>query len=161
MTIIRRASAAALVATIVALAPLAANRTIDADTATIAQLNAAFDAGTLTAESLVQMCLARIAAYDRKGPSLHAVMTLHPKAVETARALDAERKSKGRRSPLHGIPIVVKDLIDVAGMPTTAGFKPFGAPVPPRDAAIVVKLKAAGAIILAKVATVNWFGNGF
>ena len=72
---------------------------------------------------------------------------------------NASRKAGARA--LHGIPIVVKDLIDVAGMPTTAGFKPFGAPVPLRDAAIVTKLKAAGAIILAKVATVNWFGNGF
>ncbi|MGC4071495.1 MAG: amidase [Nibricoccus sp.] len=78
-----------------------------------------------------------------------------------ARALDAERKTKGPRSPLHGIPIVVKDLVDVAGLPTTAGFKPFGSPIPPRDAAIVTKLKDAGAIILAKVATVNWFGKGF
>src|SRR5215217_5743218 len=96
MTIIRRASAAALAATIlVALAPVAANKTIDVDAATIAQLNAAFEAGTLTAESLVQMCLARIAAYDRKGPSLHAVMTLNAKALETARALDAERKRQG------------------------------------------------------------------
>jgi Asp-tRNA(Asn)/Glu-tRNA(Gln) amidotransferase A subunit family amidase len=56
---------------------------------------------------------------------------------------------------------VLKDLIDVAGMPTTAGFKPFGSPIAPRDAAVVARLKAAGAIILAKVATINWFGNGF
>ncbi len=55
----------------------------------------------------------------------------------------------------------MKDLVDVAGLPTTAGFKPFGAPIPLRDAAIVTRLKAAGAIILAKVATVNWFGKGF
>ncbi|HKB13360.1 MAG TPA: hypothetical protein VKD69_21995, partial [Vicinamibacterales bacterium] len=75
----------------------------DFDAMTIADLNRAFDRGALTAERLVQLCLARIEAYDRKGPSLHAVITLNPKALDTARALDAERKSKGARSPLHGI----------------------------------------------------------
>jgi len=152
MTIIRRASAAALVATIlVALAPLAANKTIDVDTATIAQLAAASDAGTLTAESLVQMCLARIAAYDRKGPSLHAVMTLNPKALETARALDAERKAKGRRSPLHGIPVVLKDNYDTFDMPTTGGSVLLEGSIPSKDAFVVKKLRDAGAIILAKL----------
>jgi Asp-tRNA(Asn)/Glu-tRNA(Gln) amidotransferase A subunit family amidase len=135
--------------------------TFDLSTATIADINAAIDSGALSSEKLVGLYLKRIDAYDKQGPKLNAVVTLNPNAVAEARALDTERKSKGRRSPLHGIPIVLKDLIDVAGMPTTAGFKPFGAPIPPRDAAIVTKLKAAGAIILAKVATVNWFGNGF
>jgi amidase len=133
----------------------------DLSTATIADINAAMDANALTSEKLVGLYLKRIDAYDKKGPKVNAVITLNPNAVAEARALDAERKKKGRRSALHGIPIVVKDLIDVTGMPTTAGFKPFGAPMPPRDAAIVAKLKAAGAIVLAKVATVNWFGNGF
>jgi amidase len=133
----------------------------DLSTATIADINAAMDAGALSSERLVGLYLKRIDAYDKQGPKVNSVVTLNKSAVAEARALDAERKAKGRRSPLHGIPIVLKDLIDVAGMPTTAGFKPFGAPVPPRDAAIVTRLKAAGAIVLAKVATVNWFGNGF
>src|SRR3954465_1478589 len=89
--------------------PPAAAKSIDLDAATVADINAAFDAGTLTAEKLVQLCLARIEAYDKQGPALHAVITINPKALEVARALDAERKSKGRRSPLHGIPIVLKD----------------------------------------------------
>jgi amidase len=135
--------------------------TFDLSTATIADINAALDANALSSEKLVHLYLKRIEAYDRKGPKLNAVITLNKDALAEARALDAERRSKGRRSPLHGIPIVVKDLVDVAGLPTTAGFKPFGAPVPPRDAAVVAKLKAAGAIVLAKVATVNWFGKGF
>jgi amidase len=135
--------------------------TFDLSTATIADINAAIDSGALTSEKLVGLYLKRIDAYDKQGPKVNAVITLNKNAVAEARALDAERKSKGRRSPLHGIPIVLKDLIDVAGMPTTAGFKPFGAPVPLRDAAIVTRLKAAGVIIIAKVATVNWFGNGF
>jgi amidase len=133
----------------------------DLSTATIADINAAIDAGALSSEKLVGLYLARIDAYDKRGPKVNSVVTLNQNAVAEARALDAERKAKGRRSALHGIPVVLKDLIDVAGMPTTAGFKPFGAPVPPRDAAIVTRLKAAGAIVLAKVATVNWFGNGF
>lgn len=133
----------------------------DLSTASIADINSAIDAGALSSEKLVTLYLKRIEAYDKQGPKVNAVITLNPKALEQARALDAERKAKGPRSPLHGIPIVVKDLIDVAGLPTTAGFKPFGAPIPARDAAIVTRLTDAGAIILAKVATVNWFGNGF
>src|SRR5215467_3341370 len=82
------------------LVTLPAARAVDVDAATVADLNAAFDAGTLTSEKLVQLCLGRIDAYDRKGPSLHAIITLNQKALDTARALDAERKAKGRRSPL-------------------------------------------------------------
>jgi len=136
--------------------------TFDLRTATVANINSAIDAGALSSEKLVQLYLNRIAAYDKKGPKINAVITLNPKALEEARALDAERKSKGRRSPLHGIPIIVKDLVDVAGLPTTAAFKPFGAPIPERDAAIVTRLRAAGAIILAKASAENWFGaDGF
>jgi amidase len=135
--------------------------TFDLPTASIADINAAFEAGALTSEKLTRLYLARIEAYDKQGPKINSVIALNPHALEEARALDAERKAKGPRSALHGIPVVVKDLVDVAGLPTTAGFKPFGAPVPLRDATIVTRMKAAGAIILAKVATVNWFGLGF
>jgi amidase len=128
-----------------------AARTLSLDQATIADLNAAFAAGTLTSEQLVQRFLARIEAYDRKGPSIHAVMTLNPKALETARALDTERKAKGSRSPLHGIPVVLKDNIDTADMPTTGGSVLLQGSIPPDDAFIVKKLREAGAIILAKV----------
>ena len=132
----------------------------DLATATLADIHAATDAGALSSEKLVGMYLKRIEAYDKKGPKINSVLYLNTRALDEARALDAERKRKGRRSPLHGIPVVIKDLIDVAGFPTTAGFKPFGAPVPPRDAAVTTKLKEAGAIVLAKVNTVNWFGKG-
>jgi Asp-tRNA(Asn)/Glu-tRNA(Gln) amidotransferase A subunit family amidase len=136
--------------------------TFDLQTATVADINAAIDAGALSSEKLVRLYLSRIEAYDKKGPKINSVITLNPKALEEARSLDTERKAKGRRSPLHGIPIVVKDLVDVAGLPTTAAFTPFGAPIPERDAAIVTRLKAAGAIILAKVSAENWFGwDGF
>ena len=89
---------------IVALAPVSARRVIDLENATIADFNAAFKAGTLTSEKLMELCLARIEAYDRRGPALHAMIVVNPKALETARALDAERKAKGPRSALHGIP---------------------------------------------------------
>src|SRR5437867_3798428 len=129
----------------------ASAKDIDLDAATIADLNAAFNAGTLTSEKLVQLCIARIQAYDREGPSLHAVVTLNPKAIETARALDAERKAKGPRSPLHGIPLVLKDNYDTFDMPTTGGSVLLEGSIPPHDAFLVKKLRDAGGIILAKV----------
>src|ERR1019366_10036690 len=96
------------------------------------------------------MCLARIQAYDRQGPSLHAVLTLNPKALDTARALDAERKAKGPRSPLHGIPIVLKDNYNTADLPTTGGSVLLEGSIPPADAFVVTKLRAAGAVVLAQ-----------
>jgi amidase len=136
-----------------------AAKTVDLDSATIADLNRAFDSGTLTSEKLVAMCLARIAAYDHRGPGLNAVMALNPKAIETGRALDAERKQKGPRSPLHGIPVVLKDNYNTSDMPTTAGSVLLEGSVPPTDAFLVKKLRAAGAIILAKV-NMSEFASG-
>src|SRR5689334_5729198 len=78
-------------------------------------------------------------------------MTINPKALETARALDAERKAKGPRSPLHGIPVVLKDNYNTADMPTTGGSVLLEGSIPPADGFIVKKLRDAGAIILAKV----------
>jgi len=148
-----------LVALLIARPPVHAARTVALDEATIADINAAFSAGTLTAEQLVQRFLARIEAYDRKGPSLRAVLTLNPKALETARALDAERKTKGPRSPLHGIPVVLKDNFDTSDMPTTGGSVLLEGSVPPDDAFVVRKLRAAGAIVLAKV-NMSEFASG-
>jgi amidase len=134
-----------------ALAPARAAKSVDFDALTIADINRAFDAGALTAEGLVRLCLARIQAYDRQGPSLHAVMMLNPKAIDTAKALDAERKAKGPRSPLHGIPVVLKDNYNTFDLPTTGGSVLLEGSVPPADAFVVNKLRAAGAIVLAKV----------
>ena len=140
-------------------APVLAQKALGLDAATIADLNAAFNAGTLTAEKLTQMCLARIQAYDRQGPRLRAVITINPRALETARALDAERKAKGPRSPLHGIPVVLKDNFDTADMPTTGGSVLLEGSVPPDDAFLVKQLRAAGAIIIAK-ANLSEFASG-
>lgn len=137
----------------------AAADTIDLDAATVADLNAAFKAGTLTSEKLVQLCLDRIKAFDRQGPSLHAVITLNPKALEIARSLDAERKTKGARSPLHGIPIVLKDNYDTFDLPTTGGSVLLEGSLPPDDAFVVKKLRDAGAIIVAKV-NLSEFASG-
>jgi amidase len=127
--------------------------------ATIADFNAAFDAGTLTSEKLVKLYLARIAAYDKQGPAINAVILVNPKALETARALDRERKAKGPRSPLHGIPVVLKDNYDTADLPTTGGSILLEGSIPPDDAFMVKKLRDAGAIVLAKV-NLSEFASG-
>jgi amidase len=126
-------------------------RTVDVGQASIADIQKAFAAGTLTSEKLVELCLARIKAYDRQGPALHAIITLNPNALEQARILDAERKTKGPRSVLHGIPVVLKDNFDTADMPTTGGSVLLKGAQPKEDATLVKKLRDAGAIILAKV----------
>ena len=150
-----------LLAALLVISPAAASaeKVVDLDSATIADLDAAFKAGRLTAEKLVQMCLARIQAYDRQGPRLRAVITVNPKALDTARALDAERRTRGPRSPLHGIPVVLKDNFDTADMPTTGGSALLEGSVPPDDAFLVKKLRAAGAVIVAK-ANMSEFASG-
>jgi amidase len=150
---------AAVVGLLVTAPAASAQPSIDFDAATIAQLAAAMDAGTLTSERLVQLGLARIEAYDDQGPKLNAVLTLNPRALETARALDAERKAKGKRSALHGIPVVLKDNFDTADLPTTGGSLLLDGSIPPDDAFLVKKLREAGAVILAKV-NLSEFASG-
>lgn len=146
-------------AAVLATTGVGAARTVQVDDLTIADLDRAFDSGALTSEKLVQLCLARIEAYDKQGPALHAVMALNPKALDTARALDAERRTKGRRSPLHGIPVVLKDNYNTADLPTTGGSVLLEGSIPPEDAFLVKKLRDAGAIVLAKV-NMSEFASG-
>lgn len=127
--------------------------------ATIADINAAFKDGSLTSEQLVTMYLARIEAYDKQGPKINAVITLNPKALEIAKALDIERKTKGARSSLHGIPVVLKDNFDTFDLPTTGGSILLEGSLPPDDAFMVKRLRDAGAIILAKV-NLSEFASG-
>ena len=143
---------------LLAAAPASA-RQVAFDQASIAELKAAMESGALTAEKLTQLCLDRIAAYDRAGPKLHAVITLNPNALETARQLDAERKAGKVRGPLHGIPVVLKDNIDTFDMQTTGGSVLLEGSVPPDDAFLVKRLRDGGAIILAKV-NLGEFANG-
>jgi amidase len=150
---------ALLAACVLFFASRGSAETIPLSDASLENIEAALDAGTLTSERLVQICLARIAAYDEAGPKLNAILALNPKALDEARALDRERKSKGRRSPLHGIPVVLKDNIDTADLPTTGGSVLLEGSVPPDDAFLVKKLRAAGAIVLAKV-NMSEFASG-
>ena len=144
---------------VLGVVPVATGQTLDVTTATIEDIGRAFEAGTLTSERLVEIYLERIAAYDDAGPKLNAVITLNPHALEKARALDAERKDRGPRSPLHGIPVVLKDNMDTADLPTTAGSILLAGSLPPDDAFIVQKLCEAGAIVLAKV-NMSEFASG-
>ncbi len=147
-----------ILASLILISPIYAD-TFDLTSATVTDINAAIDAGALTSEKLVELSLARIAAYDERGPSLNAVMLLNPAAIERARELDEERLSKGRRSPLHGIPVVLKDNIDTSDMPTTGGSFMLKGSMPPDDAFLVQQLRAAGAIILAKL-NMSEFASG-
>jgi len=140
-------------------APLRAD-SIDLATATIADLQAAMAKGTLTSEKLTQIYLARIAAYDQQGPNINVVIYANPAALETARALDAERKAGKVRGPLHGIPIVLKDNYNTFDMPTTAGCQLLAGSLPPADAFVVNKLREAGVVILAKVNLSEFAGGG-
>jgi amidase len=120
----------------------------DAD---IAQIQAAIDADALSAERLVRLYLDRIAAYEKQGPTIRALVSLNTNALTEARALDRERRASGRRSPLHGIPVVLKDNIDSVGLPNTGGSLFLRENHPQADAFVVARLRAAGAIILGKV----------
>lgn len=125
--------------------------------ATIADLQQRMQSGQETARSLVEKYTARIEAIDRSGPSLHSVIELNPEALAIADSLDAERKSRGPRGPLHGIPVLLKDNIATADrMMTTAGSMALAGITPPRDAFIVQRLRQAGAVILGKTNLSEW-----
>lgn len=117
---------------------------------TVADLQAEMTAGRLTAVQLVDLYLARIAAYDHQGPSLNALVTVNPRARAEARARDDERRAGRVRGPLHGIPVLVKDNYSTADMPTTAGSIALAGFVTGRDAFQVRRLREAGAIIVGK-----------
>lgn len=123
-----------------------------------AALRAAYAAGEVDAQTVTRALLARIAALDDAGPRLNAVVELNPEAMQIAAALDAERRARGPRSPLHGIPVLLKDNIDTAdAMATTAGSLALtGIAAPARDAEVVRRLRAAGAIVLGKTNLSEW-----
>jgi amidase len=126
------------------------SRTFDLLTASVTDIQAAVDAGKLSYERLIDLYLKRIDTYDRNGPKLNAVVAINPRAREIARELDAERVAKGRRSPLHGIPIAVKDTVDVKDIPSAGGNEALKGTFPKYDATVVKKLRDAGAIIFVK-----------
>ncbi|MCP3099540.1 amidase [Myxococcus sp. K15C18031901] len=124
----------------------------------IVELQAGMAAGQYTAHGLTERYMERIGAMDRAGPlPLCSVIELNPDALAIAAALDAERKEKGARGPLHGIPVLIKDNIATADrMQTTAGSLALVGRVPRRDAFLVERLRAAGAVILGKTNLSEW-----
>src|SRR5450830_87112 len=115
--------------------------------ASIPEMQAAMRSGKTTSHAIVQQYLNRIASYEDK---LHAALTVNPKALEEADALDRERAAGHIRGPLHGIPIALKDNVHTTNMPTTGGALAFVGLVPPYEATLTKNLRDAGAIIIAK-----------
>jgi amidase len=126
--------------------------------ATVQELQFALRTRLITSEQLVQMYLNRIAAYDQAGPMLNSFIHINEHALDEARDRDRDRACGRARGPLFGIPVLLKDNIDTAGMPTTAGSVALAGSAPLNDAFITQKLKEAGAIILGK-ATLTEFAN--
>jgi amidase len=125
--------------------------------ATLDDLQRRMEAGSLTARRLTAAYLARIDALDGKGPALHHVIETNPDALAIAAALDAERRSKGSRSPLHGIPVLLKDNVDTADKTTTtAGSLALAGSIARRDATVARKLREAGAVLLGKANMSEW-----
>ena len=136
---------------------MAAPPAFELEEATLADLRKQMTAGSLTASSLTRRYLTRIAALDKRGPALNSVIELNPDALAIAAALDAERKAKGPRGPLHGIPVLIKDNIDTADrMMTTAGSLALLGSIAARDALVAQRLRAAGAVILGKTNLSEW-----
>lgn len=147
------AGAAAAAAPVTA-PPAAVAAAIQVEEATVAELQAGMAAGRFTARQLAETYLARIAAID---PKLRSVLEVNPDALAIADSLDAERREKGPRGPLHGIPVLLKDNVATADrMETTAGSLALLGVKPPRDAFLVGRLRAAGAVILGKTNLSEW-----
>jgi amidase len=132
-------------------------RAFELDEATITDLQAGMQSGRWTARSLAEKYLSRIEEIDRRGPALNSVIEVNPDAERIAETLDRERKAGRARGPLHGIPILIKDNIDTADrMMTTAGSLALVGAKPARDAFIVERLRASGAVILGKTNLSEW-----
>jgi len=127
------------------------------DEITISELQDGMKSGKFTARSLVEKYSARIAEIDKNGPAVNAIIEMNPDALSIADALDQERKAKGPRGPLHGVPVLIKDNIDTADrMMTTAGSLAMVGSKPPKDSFVAQKLRAAGAVILGKTNLSEW-----
>jgi amidase len=125
--------------------------------ATVSDLRARMKKREITSEDMVELYLERIEQIDRQGPALRSVLEINPDAVGIARTLDAEHRSKGPRSPLHGIPVLLKDNIETADkMQTTAGSLALLNAPTPQDSWVAERLRAAGAIILGKTNMSEW-----
>jgi amidase len=129
----------------------------DLEEATLAQLAEGMRSGRWTARRLAEQYLARIDALDQRGPNLHAMLEPNPDALAIADRLDAERRERGPRGPLHGVPVLIKDNIDTADrMHTSAGSLALADSIAPRDSSVAERLRAAGAVILGKTNCSEW-----
>jgi amidase len=127
------------------------------DELSIADLQRHMRSGRYSARSLTEKYLSRIAEIDRQGPGLHSVLETNPDAIAIARALDEERRVKGPRGPMHGIPVLIKDNIDTADrMTTTAGSLALEGSIALQDSFVAQRLRAAGAVILGKTNLSEW-----
>lgn len=125
--------------------------------ATIANLQDAMADGKMTSRDLVLFYMQRIAAYDKSGPMINAILEINPDAVQIAEALDLERQLKSPRGPLHGIPVLVKDNIDTADkLHTSAGSRALADSYAPVDSFVAAKLRRAGAVIMGKTNMTEW-----
>src|SRR5580658_6202616 len=137
--------------------PFSRLRSFEWEEVTISQLRSAMLAGRLTAAAITRHYLRRIRDLDHRGPKLNSVIELNPDALPMAEALDRERKTRGPRGPLHGIPVLIKDNIATHDkMMTTAGSLALAGSIPPTDAFLVRRLRAAGAVILGKTNLSEW-----
>jgi amidase len=134
-----------------------ATDTLPLETYDIAALQSLMEQGDLTAEELTRYYLDRIAALDDAGPKLNAIIEVNPDALEIARALDSERRGRGPRGPMHGIPVVLKANIDTGDkLSTTAGSLALEGYTAERDALLVTRLRDAGAVVLGKANLSEW-----
>jgi amidase len=164
-SLIRRSVALATLITALATPTGARAQEFEVVEATITSVHGALASGKLTCRRLVQSYLDRIASYDQAGPSLNTIQHLNPRALELADSLDAVMRAKGPMGPLHCVPVLLKDQVETRDMPTTYGSALFKGFVPTRDATVVTRLQAAGAIILAKTTmgefASRYVGSGF
>jgi amidase len=129
----------------------------DLEEITVAELQSGMVAGRYTSRGVVEQYLARIAAMDRAGPSLQSIIETNPEALDLAEQLDRERAATGPRGPLHGVPVLLKDNIDTADrMTTTAGSLALEGSIASRDSHVAERLRAAGAVLLAKANMSEW-----
>lgn len=137
--------------------PAPQNQPFEFDEATVDRLQQSFAQGSLTSRALTEKYLGRIAAMDKQGPGINAIIELNPDALAIAEQCDRERKQRASRGPLHGIPILIKDNVDTADkMMTTAGSLALVGQHAPKDSFVAQKLRAAGAVILGKTNLSEW-----
>ena len=138
------------VAALLGIASSSATAQFRVEETTIAEIHAAFRSGRLTCHGLVAQYLARIEAYDKKGPAINAIVVINADALKTADSLDVRFKRQGLVGPLHCVPMIVKDNFETRDLPTTAGSLAFQGFVSDKDAFQVRRIREAGAIVLAK-----------